>query len=114
MDFLDNLEMPAWLAYSITGAVVLGFIYWKFRDEIFFPFRHKKVNGRITNWVSINERGIRYFHPLIEFTTLRGQSIKVRAKERCEGAPMYEPGTVVEVRYLENDPDYVKIVYPKA
>lgn len=114
MDFLDNLEMPAWLAYSITGAVVLGFIYWKFRDEIFFPIRHKQVEGKITNWMSANEKGIRYYYPLIEFTTLRGQTIKKRAKERCEGAPMYEPGTTVLVKYLENDPDYMKIIYPKS
>lgn len=114
MDFLENIEMPAWLAYSITGGIILAFVYWKFRDQIFFPIRHKKVKGKIVNWMSMNEKGIRYFYPLIEYTTLRGQTLKFRADERCEGSPIYEQGTEVEIRYLEEKPDYVKIKYPKA
>lgn len=113
MDFLENIEMPAWLAYTITGGIVLAFIYWKFREQIFFPINHKKVQGTIVNWMSMNEKGVRYFYPLIEFTTLKGQQMKFRAEERCEGAPLYDIGTQVEVRYLENKPDFIKIRYPK-
>ncbi|MFZ4784212.1 MAG: DUF3592 domain-containing protein [Flavobacteriales bacterium] len=113
MDFLDKFEMPTWLAALIVTAVVLGFVWWKFRDTILFPFRHAKAKGRITNWMSMNERGMRYFYPLIEFTTANGQVIKYRAEERCEGQPMYDPGTEVEVQYLPHDPKTVKTIFPK-
>jgi hypothetical protein len=112
MDFLDNLEMPAWLAYTITAVIILAFVYWKFRDQIFFPFKHKKVKGVITNWMSMNEKGVRYFYPLIEYTTLEGRLVKFRAEERCEGEPMFDPGTEVEVQYIPGNAQLVKIKYP--
>lgn len=112
MDFLDSLKMPEWLAYTIAGTVILLFIWWKFSKAILFPFRSKKVEGVITNWMAMTEKGSRYFYPLIEFTTLKGEVIKMRAEERCEGKPLYEPGTKVVVAYDENEPKFVKIKYP--
>ncbi len=112
MDFLDSLKMPEWLAYTIAAVVVLIFVWWKFGRELLFPIRSKKTTGVITNWMSMTEKGVKYFYPLIEFTTAKGEVIKMRAEERCADKPLYEPGTQVEISYDENEPKYMKIKYP--
>lgn len=112
MNFLESIELPAWASVSIVAAVVFAFVWWKFRDELMFPFKHVKAEGVITNWMSMNERGVRYFYPIIEFTTNTGQVMKFRAEERCEGQPLYEPGTKVIVKYLPSDPKNTKTIFP--
>jgi hypothetical protein len=49
---------------------------------------------------------------MIKYTTQLGAEITYRAEERCEGEPIYPPGTVVSVKYLPADPKTVKTIYP--
>jgi hypothetical protein len=112
MDFLENIEMPAWLSYGIAITVVVLFVWWKFKSQLLFPYQSNQTTGVITNWMAMSEGGKRYYYPLIEFTTLDGQVVKFRAEERSEGAPLYEPGTQVSIRYHKQDPKFVKVKYP--
>ena len=112
MDFLESIEMPAWLSYGIAGLVVVLFVWWKFKDQLLFAFQNEQVQGTITNWMAMNEGGKRYFYPLITYFTVDGKEMKFRAEERCEGAPMYAPGTTVTVRYHKKDPSIRKVKYP--
>ena len=72
------------------------------------------TEGRIVNWMSATVAGKRYFYPLIEFRTESGVPVTYRAEERSEDKPMFEPGTVVKVKYDPENPKRVKTVYPKA
>lgn len=114
MDFLENIEMPAWLSYTIAALVVILFVWWKFKDQLLFSFQNIEVEGVISNWMAMNEGGKKYFYPLITFYTQEGKEVKFRAEERCEGAPMYDPGTKVSVRYHKNDPNMRKVKYPNV
>jgi hypothetical protein len=109
---MEDFVLPNWLAYTIVGVLVLIFLYWKFKDDIFFLFKNKESEGRITNWMAASEKGQKFFYPLIEFTTESGEVITYRADERCENAPLYSPGTVVRVKYQVNNPKKVKTIYP--
>lgn len=104
--------LPDWLAYVVIVLLVGGLLYWKFSLEIAFRLRGKKSPGIITNWMMAREDGKTYFHPLIEFYTEKGESIRFRAEERCEDEPMYPQGTGVMVTYLPDDPKTVKVKYP--
>ncbi|MFY7708288.1 MAG: DUF3592 domain-containing protein [Flavobacteriales bacterium] len=112
MDFLENIEMPAWLSYGIAITVVILFVWWKFKNQLLFPIQSIETSGVITNWMGMNEGGKKYFYPLIEFTTQSGELVKFRAEERSEGAPLYEPGTKVSIRYHRKDVKFVKVKYP--
>lgn len=111
---MDN--WPEWLEHTVAiglGLLVLGLIFWKFRDEIFFKFRAIAVEGRITNWMSMKDKGVTFYYPLIEFHDLNGNVVNYRANERCEGRPMYPVGTKVVVRYDKKNPKKVKTEYPE-
>lgn len=114
MEFLERIEMPLWLSLSIVGLVIVLFVWWKFRDAILFPFQKEETSGVIRNWMAMNEGGKRFFYPLIEYTTKEGRTIKFRAEERCEGEPLYSPGTEVTVYYSKKDPSKVRVHYPRA
>jgi Mor family transcriptional regulator len=94
------------LAISVTGAVL-------YRKEIAFMLRAKKVKGQIVNWMSAVIGGKRYYFPMIEYTPSGFERQLFRAEDRCEGEPMFEPGTEVTVKYLESDLEYRKVIYPK-
>jgi len=94
------------LAVSITGLVL-------YRKELVFLIRAKKCPGRIVNWMSAVIGGKRYYYPMIEFTPEGFERQLFRAEDRCEGQPMFEPGTEVTVKYLESDLDFRKVIYPK-
>jgi hypothetical protein len=94
------------LAVSVTGMIL-------YRKEIMFLFRGKKCQGRIVNWMSAVVGGKRYYYPMIEFTPEGFERQLFRAEDRCEGEPMYQPGTVVQVKYLPSDLEYRKVIYPK-
>ncbi len=94
------------LAVSITGLVL-------YRKEVSFLFKAKKCSGRIVNWMSAVIGGKRYYFPMIEFTPHGFERQLFRAEDRCEGEPMFDPGTEVTVKYLETDLEYRKVIYPK-
>jgi hypothetical protein len=94
------------LAVSITGLVL-------YRKEVSFLFKAKKCRGRIVNWMSAVIGGKRFYFPMIEFTPDGYERQLFRAEDRCEGQPMFDPGTEVTVKYLETDLEYRKVIYPK-
>ena len=94
------------LAVSVTGMIL-------YRKEILFLLRGKKCQGRIVNWMSAVVGGKRYYYPMIEFTPEGFERQLFRAEDRCEGEPMFEPGTEVVVKYLPSDLEYRKVIYPK-
>jgi hypothetical protein len=94
------------LAVSVTGMVL-------YRKEIAFLLRGKKSKGKIVNWMSAVIGGKRYYYPMIEFTPEGFERQLFRAEDRCEGQPMFDPGTEVTVKYLESDLEYRKVLYPK-
>lgn len=101
-----------WLVIIGAVVVLVGYLLWRFKNEITFSFRAKETDGVITNWFKAREKGVDYFYPLIDYVPENASKISFRAEERCEGQPMYPPGTVVKVRYLPNNPRFVKIKYP--
>ncbi len=94
------------LAVSVTGMIL-------YRKEIMFLLRGKKCQGRIVNWMSAVVGGKRYYYPMIEFTPEGFERQLFRAEDRCEGEPMFQPGTEVVVKYLPSDLEYRKVIYPK-
>ena len=94
------------LAVSVTGMIL-------YRKEIMFLLRGKKCKGRIVNWMSAVVGGKRYYYPMIEFTPEGFERQLFRAEDRCEGEPMFQPGTEVVVKYLPSDLEYRKVIYPK-
>ena len=94
------------LAVSVTGMIL-------YRKEIMFLLRGKKCQGRIVNWMSAVLGGKRYYYPMIEFTPEGFERQLFRAEDRCEGEPMFQPGTEVVVKYLPSDLEYRKVIYPK-
>ncbi len=92
-------------AIGVTGMVL-------YRKEITFQFKAKSCTGKIVNWMSAVVGGKRFYFPMIEFTPAGYEQQLFRAEDRCEGEPMYAPGTVVTVKYLESDIEYRKVVYP--
>jgi hypothetical protein len=85
-----------------------------FRSELLFLVKHEKTEGIIVNWLKAKQKGREYFYPLITFKDKSGTEIQFRAEERCEGSPMFPPGTVVTIKYLEGKQDIRKVKYPGA
>ncbi len=107
------MSMDELLMYVGIIAAVLIIGLMMYRKEIIFVFRKKEVSGVIVNWMSASEKGKKYFYPMIEFETPEHGKITFRADERCEGAPMYERGTQVVIKYLPTDAEFRKVIYPK-
>lgn len=104
--------MPTWVPVSIIVAMLLVFVWWKFSDELKLRFNGLDAEGTIVNWMSLREKGVLYFHPIIEFSTENGEKISYRAEERCEDEPLYPQGTSVKIKYLKEKPKVVKTIYP--
>lgn len=94
----------------ITAVTAVGLVLY--RKEIAFLFKAKKVPGKVVNWMSAVIGGKRYFYPMIEFTPHGYEAQLFRAEDRCEGEPLYPPGTQVEVKYLPGDIEFRKVIYP--
>ena len=99
-----------WL-YALIG---LSFIAgaFLFRSEILFLLRHKETEGTIVNWLKAKQKGKDFFYPLIVFNDENEKPIQFRAEERCEGSPMYPPGTKVIIKYVPGNPEFRKVKYP--
>jgi len=109
-------DLPEWLPYVIAVVLcisILGLVFWRLSPLLFFKSRAINVEGRITNWMSMKEKGIVYYYPMIEFTDLNGQNQSYRADERCEGRPIYPIGSKVIVHYNQKNPTNAKTTYPK-
>ncbi len=110
------MDIPEWAQHLIAivlGIIVIAILIWRLSPIIFFRFRSIAVSGRITNWMSMKEKGVAYFYPMIEFETLEGRKMNLRADDRCEGRPLYPVGTKITVHYDKKDPKNLKVVYPK-
>ena len=111
------MSIPEWTQYAlitVVGIGVLAFLIWRLSPLIFFNMYSVAVKGRITNWMSMKEKGTTYFYPMIEFETADGNMISTRADDRCEGRPMYPVGTSILVRYRKKDPKSFRVDYPEA
>ena len=111
------MDIPEWAQHTlaaILGLIVLVILVWRLSPLVFFKFRSISVEGKITNWMSMREKGTSYFYPMIAFTTLDGKPINFRADERCEGRPMYPIGTKVVVHYDKKNPQNCRIGYPDS
>jgi hypothetical protein len=104
---------PDWIAYVIIALLIGGLLYWKFSTTLAFALKGRKASGVISNWMMAREGNETRYYPMIEFVSEDGTSHRYRAEESCEGSPLYEVGTKVEVTYLKNDPKTVRTVYPK-
>ena len=107
------MSMDEMIMYIGIVAAVLIIGLMMYRREIIFVFRKKETKGTIVNWMSASEKGVKYFYPMIEFETPEKGKITFRADERCENSPMYERGTTVIIKYLPNDVEFRKVIYPK-
>ncbi|MFM7234771.1 MAG: hypothetical protein ACKOZM_09275 [Flavobacteriales bacterium] len=97
--------------FVIVAVTTTGLILY--RKEIAFLMKAKRSEGKIVNWMSTVIGGKRYFYPMIEFTPPGFEKQLFRAEDRCEGVPLFEPGTTVTVKYLESDIEFRKVIYPK-
>jgi hypothetical protein len=107
---------PDWVQHTIAislGGIAVIVILWRLSPLLFFRFRAITVEGRISNWMSMKEKGVAYYYPLIEFNTIEGRHSSYRADDRCEGRPMYPIGTVVKVSYDPKDLKNVRTTYPE-
>lgn len=100
-------------ALIIGTVVILGILYWRLGDLVFFSFRAIKTKGKIVNWMKRTEKGKDLFYPLIEFRLQNGAIHQYRAGEHSEGAPMYDRGTEVEVRYIPGKMNDIRTTYPR-
>ncbi|MFN8777379.1 MAG: DUF3592 domain-containing protein [Phycisphaerae bacterium] len=105
--------LPDWIPFTLVIVVILLMLWWKFADELRFRWRAQWAEGRITNWMGATVGGKRVFHPIIEFHTAEGVHMSYRAEEQSEDRPMYEPGTIVRVKYDPRNPRRVKTIYPR-
>ena len=109
---MDNAAFEKLLYVGVIIAVTaVGLILY--RKEILFYFKGKQISGKIVNWMSAVVGGKRYYYPMIEFTPPGFEPQLFRAEDRCEGQPLFEPGTEVTVKYLESDLEFRKVIYPK-
>jgi hypothetical protein len=101
-----------WIYIAI--AVVMGIIaiWWNFRDSLQLMRNGREAQGIITNWMVGVRKGRKIFHPMIEFETTRGIKLTFKADESCDDQPKYPVGTVVRIRYAENNPENRRVIYP--
>ena len=107
-----DITPQEYLLYIGIVVVVLIVGLFLYRKEIRFLFKRKEAKGMIINWMATNEKGVKYFYPMIKFETPNYGEITFRADDRCVGKPLFDPGTVVVVRYLDTDIEYRKVIYP--
>ncbi len=100
------------LIYISFAILIVAVVIFSYRKDLLFLFKKQQTEGTIVNWMASTEKGKRYYYPMIEFSS-DGLSNKIfRAEERCEGEPMYPPGTKVRIYYLQSDVEYRKVIYP--
>jgi hypothetical protein len=96
--------------FVIVAVAATGLILY--RKEVLFLFKAKKCSGKIVNWMSAVIGGKRFYFPMIEFTPEGYERQLFRAEDRCEGEPLFPPGTEVVIKYLPSDIEFRKVIYP--
>jgi hypothetical protein len=100
------------LIYIGFAIVIVAGAIFLYRRDIKYFFNKRETVGTIINWMAASEKGKRYFYPMIEFSPDGITQQTFRADERCEGQPLYAPGTKVKIKFLPSDPEYRKVIYP--
>jgi hypothetical protein len=96
----------------IIGIAILGYLTWRFKDEIYMKFKYIDSEGMIENWAKTTIKGQERFHPMIK-ARINGQLVKFKAGEFCEDHPMYPVGTRVVIRSHPKKIELRKVIYPK-
>lgn len=96
----------------IIGIAILGYLTWRFKDEIYMKFKYIDSEGMIENWAKTTIKGQERFHPMIK-ARVNGQLVKFKASEFCENHPMYPVGTRVVIRSHPKKIELRKVIYPK-
>ena len=107
---LENI--PDYIPYTLLALFSIGIGIYLFKDTVRFAFKSEMTAGRIVNWMSATEKGKKYFYPVIEFQPEGGTKQRFRVDDRCEGAPLYEQGTEVQVKYDPQNFTKIKVQYP--
>ncbi len=105
--------MPEFIPYTLLALFSIGIGIYLFKDTVRFAFKSEKTEGRIVNWMSANEKGKKYFYPVIEYTPKGGETLRVRTEDRCNNEPMYVVGTAVSVKYDPSNFKTIRVEYPK-
>jgi hypothetical protein len=100
------------LVYVGFGLLLVALVIFLYRKDVAYLFRKQETEGVIVNWMAATEKGVKYFYPMIEFSPDGLTQKTFRAEERCEGQPLYPPGTKVKIFYLPTDPEHRKVIYP--
>lgn len=96
----------------IISVAILGYLAWRFKDEIYMKFKYVDSEGMIENWAKTTIKGQERFHPMIK-ARIKGQLVKFKASEFCEDHPMYPVGTRVVIRSHPKKIELRKVIYPK-
>jgi hypothetical protein len=105
-------NVPEFIPYTILILAVAGIGLWMYKDELRFQFKSKTTEGTIVNWMASTQGGKKYFYPVIEFQPEDGQKQRFRVDDRCEGAPLYDQGTAVKVKYDPLNFTKITVQYP--
>ena len=108
---LDNI--PDFIPYTFLVLLSIGIGVYIFKDTVRFALKSQKTPGRIVNWMSSTEQGKKYFYPVIEYTPVGGETIRVRTTDRCEKEPLYSVGSGVTVKYDPSNFKTIRVEYPK-
>ncbi len=98
--------------FAAGTLVILALLYWRLKDLIVLPGQWQITEGTIVNWMKREEKGKRFFHPMIEYKPENSAKTQFRAEDHSENEPMFKIGTKVTVKYNKKNPTQVKIIYP--
>ncbi len=108
---LENI--PDYIPYTLLALFSIGIGFYLFKDTVRFALKSQRTPGRIVNWMSATEKGKKYFYPVIEYTPLGGETMRIRTEDRCEKEPLYTVGSGVTVKYDPSNFKTIRVEYPK-
>ena len=108
---IDNI--PDYIPYTFLALLSIGIGFYLFKDTVRFALKSQRTPGRIVNWMSTTEKGKKYFYPVIEYTPLGGETMRIRTEDRCEIEPLYPVGSGVNVKYDPSNFKTIRVEYPK-
>ena len=108
---IDNI--PDYIPYTFLALLSIGIGFYLFKDTVRFALKSQRTPGRIVNWMSATEKGKKYFYPVIEYTPLGGETMRIRTEDRCEKEHLYPVGSSVNVKYDPSNFKTIRVEYPK-
>ena len=108
---IDNI--PDYIPYTFLALLSIGIGFYLFKDTVRFALKSQRAPGRIVNWMSATEKGKKFFYPVIEYTPLGGETMRIRTEDRCEIEPLYPVGSSVTVKYDPSNFKTIRVEYPK-